>query len=499
MKFRILRVQTSFKDMNILNQLISSMTKQELRMFKLISNRTVTRRKRKDFLLFDYYKKKEITDEKTIIKRLYNNNLNAFYRLKNRLLNDVLNTLTFQKLNNDNDLFVYKYISVCKNLREKREINLCYQLLKIAEKKALKNESYHLLDLIYYEVIRLSHDISEIDVEYYLKKKKTNNDRLNQLRDIDDILAAINFKIKKTQNYPNTDQKIIGLLEQTINEYSNNSDLLNSEKLKIKLVQSTSKLLLQKRLYKELEVFLKHSFDELLKKSFFKKSNHEIKLQLLTYLINCLFKNKKYRESIKMTKVLFEAIQEYNGFLNHKYLFYYYNGLVINYSRLDKDKALDVLIEAKNNKIILKSDYHYFFICSNLALQYFDKKQYKPSIKILSRIILHKNFLSFDYSFQIKIMIAELIIRYEIGDFDILEMRINKIKNRFESLLKAINYERENLMLKIISKLIYTQSVRLNKNLQDDINKLLSKITNEEAEEIDVINYNKWLEDKKSS
>jgi hypothetical protein len=88
---------------------------------------------------------------------------------------------------------------------------------------------------------------------------------------------------------------------------------------------------------------------------------------------------------------------------------------------------------------------------------------------------------------------AELIIRYEIGDFDMLEMRIKSIKNRFKTLLSKDSFSREKILIKIISKLIYVQRIDLNENLQNDINLLLSIMPVEEADESDIINYNRWL------
>ena len=480
--------------MKILQHLIHSMSKEELRVFKLISNRVNTRERRKDLLLFDYYKTHHIdSNDNTICKKLYGHNKNAFYQLKNRVFSDVVNSLTFQKLNSDNEISVFKLILISKSLKEKMLFDLSYSFLKFAEKKAQKFELYEILNIIYNDIIKLSYDNNNIDVEQYLKTRKENNNHLNQLAEIDNILAAVNFRLKKTQNYQNRSPKIISLLEETLKEYSTNSTILKSEKLKIKIVQSTSKLLLEKRNYIDLEVFLKHSLKEFDKEQIFNRENHHIKLQTLTYLINCLFKNKKYQESIMKTKQLQTAMDEYGGFLRDKYMFYYYNGLVINYSKLDNKKAIEILLRAKNDKVIQKSDYHYFFICSNLALQYFDNNQFKPSIKILSRIILHENFLTFDQSFQIKILAAELIIRYEIGEFDILELRIKKIKNRLKHLLEKKDYLREQLLIKIISKLVYTERVNLNKSLQNDIDKLLNLVTNEEANELDIVNYNKWL------
>ncbi|MDA7768168.1 hypothetical protein N8904_00435 [Flavobacteriales bacterium] len=480
--------------MNILQELIHSMNREELRTFRLISNRVKTSNVRKEFLLLSYCKRSgQSYNEDKISKKLYGTNKNAFYRLKNRLLFNLFNSVTFQYLSKDNDLSTYKLILVGKKVKERGHYDLCYTIFKLAEKKAEKLELFELLNILYLEIIKLSYEKPDIDVESYLVKRKGNNQKLQQLNEIEDVLAIVNFKMKKDQNHSNINQKTIKLLEKTINDYSVNPEVLISPTLKLKIIQTISKLLLQKKMYEELETYLKQSYKECVSSNIFTEKTHEVKLQVLSYLTNCLFKNKKYDESISSAQELRTAIDEFDGVLYNKYIFYYYNGLVINYSKLDKDKAIDVLLKAKNEDAIKASDYYYFFVCSNLALQYFDKKNFKPAIKNLSRIIQHKNFLNFDLSFQIKIIAAELIIRYEIGDFDILEMRIKSVKTRFKDILTKPRYNREKLLIKIISKLIYIQRADLNKSLRNDINLILSIATSEEAEETDIINYNKWL------
>ena len=124
--------------MKTLHQLIHSMSKEELRVFKLISNRVSTQKRRKDLLLFDYYKRHPIdANDDVIAKRLYGQNKNAFYQLKNRVFNDVVNSLTFQKLNSNNEMIVSKLILIGKSLKEKQLFNLGYTFLKYAEKKPL--------------------------------------------------------------------------------------------------------------------------------------------------------------------------------------------------------------------------------------------------------------------------------------------------------------------------------------------------------------------------
>ena len=154
------------------------------------------------------------------------------------------------------------------------------------------------------------------------------------------------------------------------------------------------------------------------------------------------------------------------------------------------------LLKAKSEKVIINSDYNYFFVCSKLALQYFDTKKFKPAIKTLSRIILYQSFLKFEDSLQIKIISAEFIIRYEIGDFDYLGKRIKQTRKQYKEVLSTNNFRRENLLFEIIQKLIYTQSIKADKVLMKKITTLLSKATVEQAEDEDIINYNRWLNNK---
>jgi len=483
--------------MNVLYELIQSLKKDELRFFNLLVKRVQLSTKRKDLQLLEYYKKNSSNyDDDRIAHKLYKHKKNSFFRLKNRLQIDLLNSLTFQNINKEMELVIVRLITVSRKMKAREKIDLAICFLIKAEKKAIKIESFEFLNIIYSDFIKLSYESPLLEVEKYIEKSKNNFKKMNQIQEIDNVLAAVNHRLRKAQNYSKANTKIIEILEKTIKDFTQNKEIINSEKLKIKIFQSTSKLLLQKRKYQDLEEFLKHSFKDFKSNSIFNKKNHDLKLQLLTYLVNCLFKNKKHQESLTVAMELYKEMEKYNGFLRNKYLFYYYNGLVINYSRIDQSKAIEILLKAKSEPSIIQSDYHYFFICSNLALQYYDQSQYKLAIKTLSRIIQHKNFLNFDESFQIKIISAELIIRYEIGDFDIIEIRFKVIKRRFSSLLQKNNFQREKLLFKIINKLIFTQRIDLNKSLLDDINSLLCIYSDKEADENDIINYNRWLREK---
>ena len=482
--------------MNLLQEVILSLNKEECRFFKLYAGRINVKDERKDLLLFDFIKKSDSIDEDRVAAKLYGENKNAFYRLKNRLLTDLNKSLLLQHLSHEEDLSILQNLLLSRVFRQKQKNKVAEVYLKKAEKKAEQIEAYELLSLIYNELIKLSHDMISIDVEDYIEKKKTNNERLRRIHEIDDVLAAVMFRIRSAQNFSGKNAAIINLLEKTVKEYTQTENLEISDKLRIKIYQAVSRVLLQKHDYVALEEYLLHMLDVFIKKKVFNKSTHDIKLQMHTYLVNSLFKNKKLEESLEYTEKLNVAMNEYGGFLRDKFLFYYYNSLVINYSVLDKEKAIDILEEAKRNDYIKQLPTYTVFIYLNLCLLLFDTGKIKQSAKHLSRLCLHEDFLKIGRSFQAKIMMAEVIIRYELGDFDLLEKRIKQIKKDYTDLFAKEQFSREVLLMDVVSELVYTPSIKSNQELTEKITQLIDSMNADDADDADVINYHSWAKSK---
>jgi tetratricopeptide (TPR) repeat protein len=189
-------------------------------------------------------------------------------------------------------------------------------------------------------------------------------------------------------------------------------------------------------------------------------------------------------------------MNEYGRFLHDKFLFYYYNALIINYSVLDKKEALKILEEARRNSIIKQLPTYTVFIYLNTALVYFDQEKYRMAIKNLSRLLLHNDFIDIGKSFQLKIYIASLIIRFELGDFDTIESRLKYIQRIYKEILASGDFSRDMQLIEIISKLLYCNNLQQDKKLLSKINTLISKIDDDIADDVDVINYNTWLSSK---
>ena len=470
---------------NALDTIVASLSKEEIRFFKLFLKRT-DNKNRKDVDLFDLMRKKnsDFTTKEVLSKLKVNPN--NYYQIKNRLYHELNNSVVWQHIWKDNQSKSFSYVLLARVNKNKGELELTFHYLKNAEKEAIDSELYEILSIIYTEIIQLSHELISIDVDKYIELKRENILILSEIDEVDLLLAKIMYDIKTKQNFGKSDINLSKLIKTKYSKISKNKKLVNSPRFRMRLFKMYSRLLLQERDYKSLEKFLIESYNEFEEDKLFNRSNHNEKLSLLTYLTNCLYKTKKHKESLKYAVLLSISMKEYDSILHDKYLFYYYNSLVLNYAKIDKKKALEYLNKASRSDVIKKLPAYTSFIYLNRTLIYFYQDNFILAQRNMSRLIQQEDFLLLDKAFQLKILIADLLIRFANEQLDINDLIAN-IRNNYKKLLLNTDYARDNEMLKIISKNINRESII------DDRKRLLSYMSDSESEDLDIISYNMWL------
>lgn len=489
-----LRVQTAFL-MNILHDIIGVMNKEEIRHYKLFINRT-EKENRKDEILFDNIKKQYPEyDEDKLLRKLYSaGNKNALYRLKNRVLGDVGKSLSVNYYDADSLNYISGNLGLSRLFKDKGQYSICFYYLKRAEKRAIEKEHIDWLEIIYSDFIQLSHETLTINPEEYIIKRKENRAKLVKVQEIDDVLAALIYRIRTSQNFAKQNTEILELLQKTVKDYSGSKDIKNSPVLRFKIYNSVSRILLQQQNFVSLEKYLLKTFNEFSKEKLFNQGNHDTKLQMLTYLINSLFKNGKVDVSLRYAERLKEAMDEYHGMLRDKYQFYYYNSLVINYSVKNIDKAIEILHQAKGNNVIKKLPMYNVFVYLNLAVLNFGKGEFREALKNLVKPLLEDSFNKLDEAFRFKLAVFELMIRYELKDYDYLEHKAGRLRKEYKSLLKDPGYHDQFEMVSILEKMIRSENIRRDKPLIKEIRDLIR--TKEASPGSDVVNYINWLKSK---
>jgi len=470
---------------NALDTIVASLSKEEIRFFKLFLKRT-NNKNRKDVDLFDLMRKKnsDFTTKEALINLEVNPN--NYYQIKNRLYHELNNSMVWQHIWKDNQSKSFSYVLLARVYRNKGELELAFHFLKNAEKEAIDSELYEILSIIYTEIIQLSHELISIDVDKYIELKSENILILSEIDKVDLLLAKVMYDIKTKQNFGKTDLSLFEIVKSKYSKISKDKNLVNSNRFRMRLFKMYSRLLLQKRDYKSLEKFLIESYNEFEDDKLYNRSNHNEKLATLTYLTNCFYKTKKYKKSIKYAELLLVSMKEYDSFLQDKYLFFYYNSLVLNYAKTDKDKAIDYLNKASKNEVIKKLPSYISFIYLNRTLIYFHQDNFIAAQKNMSRLILQEDFLLLDKAFQLKILIADIIIRSKNGQHDIID-KINDIRKNHKQLLLDEEYVRDREIINIISKKINYEDI------VDDKKRILSSMSDYDSVDLDIISYNMWL------
>jgi len=479
--------------MDHITRLIQGLSKEQVRFFKLFASRTEQQHDRKDLQLFTHLRKKGDDGFEDLMQHLYpGNTKNAWYRLRNRLLTEINKALTVLHYEEDdfvlacNLLGLYRYFSIRNQLAEARFY------LRKAERAALSIESFELLDFIYGEYIRLSNEMLTIDPEEYIQKRKLNRNQQEALRSIDDLLAVMTYRLKTTQNFSSGKNPLVDLLKKTTDDFIKDRDLKNSPLLRFRIYQAVTQVLLQKHEYKSLENYLLKTYREFTKDNLFTRANHDTHLQMLTYIVNSLFKNNQLKKSLVWAEKLKTSMEAYNHLLYDKYFFFYYNALVINYSILDRERAINLLEDLRYDDRFKNNSFYHLFVYLNLAVLRFDKGEYKESIKNLTRIHLLDGYKNADESLRLKINICELIVHFELGQIDVMEYKTQQIKKDYKDVLQNSNWAEQEL-LEILAKLPDAIPIKRKDPFNQKIVSFISKLKNEDQNETQIIDYGNWL------
>jgi len=483
--------------MDTLNQMVLGLNKEEIRFFKIYSSRLLSKEPRKDIALFDCIKKeRERFDEDAICSKLYpDGNKNPYYRLKNRLKSELSKSLMVHHFEDEDVAQAINLYNLARHYISRNLFSLAEHFLGKAEKHAITLENLELLDLIYTEFIRLSQEMLSINPETYILKRQENELRLKSIRQIDDILATVKYKLKITQNFSPVDNPVVDMLQETVQRLTDSKELKGSSVLRFRIYQAVSQILLQQHDYPNLEDYLRVTYAEFEEEKLFTKSNHQTKLQMLTYMVNALFKNNKLEESLQWAEKLKSGMDEFDKLHHDRFLFFYYNSLVINYSKVDMEKAISTLQELEHNEKLKNTPFYIVFVYLNLSIFYFDMGNYREAIKRLNQLYLHERFENTAVPLKFRIAILEVLIRLELGDTDFLEYRMKQIRKDFKEQLENQENMREAMLLNLISDM-FLKGISLRSEEMKDRILLFTKTTSPRSEDAELVNYNGWLERK---
>jgi hypothetical protein len=129
-------------------------------------------------------------------------------------------------------------------------------------------------------------------------------------------------------------------------------------------------------------------------------------------------------------------------------------------------------------------------------LLYFEKKDFDRSIRQMIDLNLLESFKKADEILKLKIAIAEMMIRYELEDYDVIEYRIAQIQRSFRALLQHKNQRAESQVLYILRNLIQPFTKHRKEKLQQVMMQFSKPHSKVLAEDSSLIRYRPWVQEK---
>jgi len=480
-----------------LTTIINTLNKEEIRSFKLYSSRISSGDgDNKTVKLFDLIKY-EGADEfnNDIVKLLFpKGNINAYYRLKNRLLNDIEQSLLLIHRSKDDRFNLYKLIELANVFRYKSNYEVAFSYLLKAEKKAKQSEHLDLLNVIYDEINALAKDYYKIDPEIYITKKKENSALHRQKLQSEYLISTVSYKLVNS-NYDFKTADLQQELEEIRNSLALDPEVTQSLDVQFSVHKIIRTSLLQEKDWESLEKYLVDTYNDFEKNKFFNKKYFENTFTILNWIVNVSSINLKFEQSREYAEILNSNLEKFSKKFYHKYLWMYHQSRVINGSFLgENDSVIELLEEIAANPKLKGTNFYDVFIYVNLAVGYFNADNYDAGLKSLVPVLQGDSFEALAKSLQLSINLVNLILHYANGDTMYLVNKISDVRRIFRKELKQENFAREKALIAIIRTMSTSADGAKGKRVQAQIQKFIDSSPKFEPGSNEAISYRLWLE-----
>jgi len=454
--------------------------------------------------LFDLVReKKHITDLDGVIAELFdkdtldhNEKHNAYYRLKNRLKTELEKSLI--NLHNDVDdrVVTMNLITLSTLFGYRSEYELALYYLRKAEKLAVKNEFYDLLDLVYNHIIAFGHTLDEIDPEVYVKKIEDNKIQLELINQANHTIAIISYKLRRSKYNPE-EEDVFESLTETLNELNLSGSAKKSPSIRFIIYQCIRDIYLQKKDFQQLQEYLTITFHEFEKDELFNKNNHTQKIKMLSWLVNVLNINKQWDKALTYTENLHSELLKYNKLHYDSFIWTYNQSLVTNFMSTNKlSEAVQKLEEIKDLATHRGQMFYDYAIFLNLTLCYYFMGKIGMSIRTLSSLLSKDMYPKLTPDLQYSISLLEVILHFENANKDFAEYKLNEFKRVFRKTIAKPEMLEDKNFIKILSGLIDRPFPFRDKLLVKQMNQFVEASHDLEVGSNRHVDYKLWIQSR---
>jgi len=481
-----------------LTQLVQSLNKEEIRNFKLFTSKYKSKGTKALVQLFDIIRKEKIDEynDAIIPVVLPGSNKNNYYRLKNRLIQEIEDSLVEFYRKKDESFEVFRLLRLAKIFLYKSDYEKSKQYLDEAEKAALKIEDYASLHLIYEQYARLISNLSSINPADYIHRKRKYNKIHQKIEETQFLMATVGYKMRIT-NFSNKNENVHQTFNDIIEQWQVMDELKDSATIKFKIDSYVRQSLLQQQEYTLLSEYLEETLEKFTQEGLFTKQHHNNKIIMIIWMINTAAKIKNYRKALNNVEALEEALQEHNGLHYQQYIrLYQLSKFALTSYAGDNKEAINIAQKALKENPLSLSHPHAVGYFITLSTVYFNDKNLSKALEYIALIISDASFNNLSAVWKISLKIMEMIYHLEDQNYNYAKNIYDNLRRSHRELLKEEGYQREAMFLDILREFIQVPQPLKSEKVTNKINHFLETSPDFEPAANEGINYDIWLSAK---
>ncbi len=413
---------------------------------------------RKDLELLDLMQNESLPNAKAYTERLYGkHNLNGYQGLRKRLFKKLSVFLSQQYMDNDQSAvsMLSGYISIIRYLLDQNELRLAWVFLNKAEKLAIDNEQYDLLNTIYGIQIEHAGNGSEKSLQAIIKNKQYYRRLADQQEEFSLVCALVNERLKAVK-FRELNTSIEQWIGQLMQEYHIDKDTVLNPRSVFHLLSITRSAAIANRDFDAFLPYLLKQYQKLEAAQVFTKSNHLYKLQILFMVAHTLYRTRNFEASLTYQQTLENEMSKFNNLYQKRF----YVRLVMMQSGTMAFKGEAVkAIELTEN---LLQEYRFIEETDrlgallNLGLYYFLTNDLNKANQVNLRIGHTDNYCikKMGKEWTMKKNLMEIIIQYELENDEIALQRIKLFRKQYHDLFQQKLYSRVKDYVNILQKTI---------------------------------------------
>ncbi|MCB0400994.1 MAG: hypothetical protein KDD41_02850 [Flavobacteriales bacterium] len=484
--------------MDILQELINTFSEDDKKEFRIFINRQKSKKERKDLDLFEL-----IADQaspKDIQKELYKTpNKVAYHTLRKRLLKHISDFIVLKQIDKDptSTSSISGLISMATYAFNNKSEELGWRFLNKAEQTALENEQYELLNSIYHLQLEQSESDFAPEISDIYNKWKDNKTLVDENEKIN---IAYNF-IKREVNeviYKGEDKDLNKIIDRLLKKYGINDLVFQRPEVLYKVLDLTRRVMLSKKDFYNFEPYVIRMYEEMVNNYGFSGKNHLYKIHILYMIAHILYRNRHFERSNHYMEIMHEAMLEHNEAYYNRFYPKYVMLSAANYSYLNQnDRSITILSSIKDSTMRKLQAEDQLNIKMNLIIYYGNSGNYRESNRIMHSLNHSDKWLSKKMGIEwvMKKNMIEIMIQYELGNFEIALNRIRSFERTFAGLFKHPLYARALLFMQKVKIIINNPMIIRDNQFIEEVISELVKIPAEQ-EDLQAMAYYAWLKGK---